>query len=146
MGPAKSSLGGGGGSATVHPPMRTLTEPPSSIFDPSTRALRAGSYRGGIPRVDPTPLGKGPLFRIAQEKRWLYTAVATDNLFIGAAIVRPGSSRGCRRTVPSGSPCASGETEPRGRPFVPLPHLRSFFALLRLCRLRFFFFSVRVGG
>lgn len=70
--------------------MRTLTERPSSLFDPQTRALRAGSYRGGVPRVDPAALGKGPLFRVAHEKRWIYAAVATDDLFLGAAIVRLG--------------------------------------------------------
>jgi hypothetical protein len=70
--------------------MRTLSERPGSLFDPSTGALRAGSYREGVPRVDPSRLGKGPLFRVAHEKRWVYAAVATDDLLVGAAIVRLG--------------------------------------------------------
>jgi hypothetical protein len=70
--------------------MRTLTERPASLFDPSTGALRAGSYRGGVPRVDPSPLGKGALYRVAHEKRWVYAAVATEDLLVGAAIVRLG--------------------------------------------------------
>ncbi len=70
--------------------MRTLTERPSSIVDPLTGALRAGSYRGGLPPVDVAPLGKGPLFRIAHEKRWLYAGIATDDLYLGAVIVHLG--------------------------------------------------------
>jgi hypothetical protein len=70
--------------------MRTLSERPEAVFDPVTRALRDGSYRGGLPRVDPAPLDKSPLFRIAQEKRWVYAAVAAEDLFIGAAVVRLG--------------------------------------------------------
>jgi hypothetical protein len=70
--------------------MRTLTEVPSAVFDPRTHALRAGSYRGGLPRVDPSPLGKGPLFRVAHEKRWVYVAVAAEDLFIAAAVVHLG--------------------------------------------------------
>jgi hypothetical protein len=69
--------------------MRTLTEPPSAVFDP-TGALRAGSYRGGIPRVDASPLGKGAVFRVAHEKRWVYAAAAAEDLLVGAAIVRLG--------------------------------------------------------
>ena len=70
--------------------MRTLSERPSAVFDPSTRALRAGSFRGGVPRIDPAPLGKGPVFRVAHEKRWVYAAIAVEDLLVGAAIVRLG--------------------------------------------------------
>src|SRR5580704_11442924 len=70
--------------------MRTLSERPEAVFDPVTHALLDGSYRGGLPRVDPAPLGKGPLFRVAHEKRWVYGAVAAEDLFIGAAVVRLG--------------------------------------------------------
>jgi hypothetical protein len=70
--------------------MRTLAERPDAVFDLATRALRAGSYRGGIPRVDPSVLGKGPLYRVAHEKRWVYVAVAADELLASAAIVRLG--------------------------------------------------------
>jgi hypothetical protein len=70
--------------------MRTLTERPDSVFDPKTRALRPGSYRGGIPRVDPGPLAKGAVFRVAHEKRWVYAAVAVEDLLVGMAVVRLG--------------------------------------------------------
>jgi hypothetical protein len=70
--------------------MRTLSERPSAVFHPTTGALRVGSYRGGIPRVDPSPLGKGAVFRVAHEKRWVYAAAAAEDLLVGAAIVRLG--------------------------------------------------------
>src|SRR6185437_16895119 len=70
--------------------MHTLAERPSAVIDPETQALRAGSFSGGLPRVDPEPLGKGPLFRVAHEKRWVYAAIAAEDLFIGAAVVRLG--------------------------------------------------------
>ncbi len=70
--------------------MRTLSDRPDAVFDPATHALRAGSYLGGIPLVDPAPLGKGPLFRVAQEKRWVYVAIAAEDLLVGAAVVRLG--------------------------------------------------------
>lgn len=70
--------------------MRTLSPRPDAIFDPQTRVLRAGSYRGGVPRVDPGLLGKGAVFRVTHEKRWVYAAVAVEDLLVGAAIVRLG--------------------------------------------------------
>jgi hypothetical protein len=70
--------------------MRTLAERPESVFDPRTHALRAGSYRGGIPAVDPSVLGKGAVFRVAHEKRWVYVALAADEILVGAAIIRLG--------------------------------------------------------
>jgi hypothetical protein len=70
--------------------MRSLAEPPVSVIDPMTRALASGSFRGGVPRIDPGLGGKGPLFRVAHEKRWIYTAIAADDLLIGAAVVRLG--------------------------------------------------------
>jgi hypothetical protein len=70
--------------------MRTLAERPDTIFDPKTHALRAGSFRGGIPSVDASVLGKGPVFRVAHEKRWVYLAITADELLAAAAIVRLG--------------------------------------------------------
>src|SRR5689334_4262047 len=71
--------------------MRTLSPRPEALVDPATRKVRTGSFRGGLPpRVDPTPLGAGRLFRAAHEKRWVYTAVAADDLLIAAAVVRLG--------------------------------------------------------
>ncbi len=71
--------------------MRTLLPRPEALVDPSTRALQTGSFHGGLPRVVASHLaGKGPLFRVAHEKRWIYAAVATDEVFIGAAVVKLG--------------------------------------------------------
>lgn len=75
--------------------MRTLSERPTSVFDPVTRALRAGSFRGGVGRVDPALAGKGRMFRVAHEKRWVYAAVAADELLVTAAVVRLGYVANC---------------------------------------------------
>jgi len=78
--------------------MRTLEAPPSSVLDPVSRAVIAGSFRGGLPPavdfdaldVGGLPVVGAPLFRIAHEKRWIYAAIAAGDLFIGAAIVKLG--------------------------------------------------------
>jgi hypothetical protein len=66
--------------------MRTLSAPPASVVDPSGRPL-AGSWRGPLPAVDLAPLGRGRLFLAFRRKRWLWLAVATDDLLLGAAVV-----------------------------------------------------------
>jgi hypothetical protein len=71
--------------------MRTLSPRPEALLDRSTRKLRTGSFQGGLaPRIDPSKLGNGRLFRATHEKRWVYTAIAADDLLIGAAVVRLG--------------------------------------------------------
>lgn len=70
--------------------MRTLRERPAAVLDPMTRALAVGSYRGGVPRVDPALAGVRSLVRVAHEKRWIYAAVAAGDLLIAAAVVRLG--------------------------------------------------------
>jgi Protein of unknown function (DUF2804) len=70
--------------------MRALSPRPDAVFDPATGALRTGSYRGGLPPVDPAPLCKGTLFRVAHEKRWMYLAVAAEDLLVAVAVVRLG--------------------------------------------------------
>lgn len=75
--------------------MRTLTSPPARIADPVTRALATGSFRGGVGRVDPGLLGAGPAFRVAHEKRWVYAAIAADDLLIALAVVRLGYVANC---------------------------------------------------
>ncbi len=70
--------------------MRTLGPAPDSAIDPVTRAPRAGSYRGGLPKVDLTPLGVGTLRRVARHKRWLYIGIATEEVYVGLAVVRLG--------------------------------------------------------
>jgi hypothetical protein len=68
--------------------MRTLEPPPDAVVEPA--ALRAGSYRGGLPPVDTRPLRGGPLYRVAHQKSWVYTAVAAGDLLIAAVVVRLG--------------------------------------------------------
>src|SRR5262245_56187581 len=75
--------------------MRTLVERPSAVIDHVTRSLRTGSFRGGVGRVDPGLAGKGAIFRVAHEKRWVYAALAADDLFVGAAVVRLGYAANC---------------------------------------------------
>jgi hypothetical protein len=70
------------------PGMRTLAPPPDAVVDPAV--LRVGSYRGGLPPIDPTPLGRGPIFRLAHEKSWVYVAVAAGDLLVAAAVVQLG--------------------------------------------------------
>jgi len=70
--------------------MRPLAPPPDAVVDPRTRALRAGSFRGGLPRVDLARLAPRALDRLLRHKRWLYVAIATDEIFVAAAIVRLG--------------------------------------------------------
>jgi hypothetical protein len=71
--------------------MRTFASPPPvSIVDPSTGAPRFGAYRGALPRVDWSPLGRGPLSRIAHHKRWIYAAIVSGDLCVAAAVVRLG--------------------------------------------------------
>jgi hypothetical protein len=67
--------------------MRTFQPPPDSVIDPVTRAPRIGSFRGPLPRVDLAPLGRGPFFRLARRKRWLWGTVASDELLAGFAVV-----------------------------------------------------------
>jgi hypothetical protein len=69
--------------------MRELATPPRTILD-DAGAPRAGSFRGPLPPVDLAPLGKGALFRLAHHKRWMYVAVATDELLLAVAIVQLG--------------------------------------------------------
>jgi hypothetical protein len=70
--------------------MRELSGAPESIVDPSTRSPRLGSFRGGLPRVDWAPLGVGYAARALRHKRWLYVAVATDEVYVALAVVRMG--------------------------------------------------------
>lgn len=70
--------------------MRTLSERPAALLDPSTHALCAGSFRGGIPRVAPSVFGRPPWFRLAHEKRWVYFTIVASDVIIGAAVVRLG--------------------------------------------------------
>lgn len=78
--------------------MRTFEAPPSSVLDPLSHAVIAGSFRGGLPvevdlgklAVGGLPLVGGKLFRTRHEKRWIYAAISAGDLFLGAAIVKLG--------------------------------------------------------
>jgi hypothetical protein len=67
--------------------MRILSSPPRAVIDPSTQQPRFGSFRGSLPRVDFAPLGKGRLYRRTHHKRWMYVAIASDELFVVAVVV-----------------------------------------------------------
>ncbi|MCC6559624.1 MAG: DUF2804 domain-containing protein [Polyangiaceae bacterium] len=67
--------------------MRTLLPPPASVIDPSTGTLNAGSFRGGLPRVDLSPLEPRPMRRFFSHKRWIYVAIASEQVYLGAAVV-----------------------------------------------------------
>ncbi len=72
--------------------MRTLAQPPSSVVSASG-AIQFGSFRGSLPKVDLRPLGKNALYRLAHLKKWLYVAIAKDDLFLGLAIVDLGYAK-----------------------------------------------------
>lgn len=69
---------------------RSFADPPSSVIDPGSRAPRFGAYRGALPPADFGPLGCNTLYRVAHHKRWVYAAIASNDLFLGVAIVRLG--------------------------------------------------------
>jgi hypothetical protein len=49
--------------------MRPLASPPDAVVDPRTRALRSGSFRGGLPRVDLARLAPRALDRLLRHRR-----------------------------------------------------------------------------
>ena len=67
--------------------MRPLDPPPSTFLD--GRALRSGSFCGALPPVDYSPVA-GALTRLARHKRWVFAAIATDDVWVAFAIVRLG--------------------------------------------------------
>ena len=70
--------------------MRTILPVPDAVLDPVTLAPRFGSYRGGLPRVDLSPLVASFGTRVAKHKRWMYVAIAGDDLYVAVCIVRLG--------------------------------------------------------
>jgi hypothetical protein len=69
---------------------RTFSPAPDAVVDPVSGLPRFGSYVGAVPFVDLAALAGGTLRRIAREKRWMYVAVAAEDLFVAMAIVRFG--------------------------------------------------------
>jgi hypothetical protein len=70
--------------------MRELSPSPDSIIDPGTGVPRLGSFREGLPRVDWAPLRLGRGARALRHKRWLYVAIATEDVFVALAVIRMG--------------------------------------------------------
>jgi hypothetical protein len=70
--------------------VRELVPPPDSVVDPASRTPRLGSYRGGLPAVDWSPLGGGAVGRALRHTRWVYVAIATDDVYAALAVVRLG--------------------------------------------------------
>lgn len=67
---------------------RTLDRAPTSFLDARTGSPAFGAYSGPIPAVD---LGRlGVRDRVARLKRWVYVALATDEMWLSLAIVRTG--------------------------------------------------------
>ena len=65
--------------------VHVLTQAPLALR--SSDGLRFGSFKGGLPTLD---LGRSPRGAIADflsQKRWIYAAFATDEFFIGCAVV-----------------------------------------------------------
>jgi hypothetical protein len=79
-----------GGRPYSTPVVRELSPAPDSVVDPATLAPRIGSFRGGLPRVDWTPLRIGTAAGVLRHKRWLYIAVATDRVYVAVAVVKLG--------------------------------------------------------
>ena len=66
--------------------MRTLGTPPNQVVAPDGRIL-FGAYRGSLPPVDLRPIGKSLPYRALHHKKWVYLALASDELFAGLAVV-----------------------------------------------------------
>jgi hypothetical protein len=72
--------------------MRTLQPPPKAVVA-RDGTIQVGSFRGALPRVNLRPLGKGMVYRLAHQKRWIYVAIASRDLFIGLAVVDLGYAK-----------------------------------------------------
>jgi Protein of unknown function (DUF2804) len=74
---------------------RVLEPAPASVIDPVTGLARYGAYEGALERVDLSSLGGGTLRRLAREKRWMYVAIASEEVFAAFAIARFGYASTC---------------------------------------------------
>jgi hypothetical protein len=70
--------------------VRELVPSPDSVVDPASLTPRLGSYRGGLPPVDWGPLRVGALARTLRRKKWVYVAIATEDVYAALAVVRLG--------------------------------------------------------
>ena len=67
---------------------RALVAAPASLVDPATGALAFGAYEGPLPPVRFPSLGLRD--RALRRKKWLYAAIASDEVWIALAVVRTG--------------------------------------------------------
>jgi hypothetical protein len=68
---------------------RELSPVPAYAVDPRTGAPQLGSFTGGLPAVDWSRTAN-PLTRFARHKRWVYVGIATDDVYVGLAVLRMG--------------------------------------------------------
>lgn len=68
--------------------MRSLATAPASFVDAGTGQPAFGSYAGPLPRIELPSLGLRD--RVARRKRWLYLALASEEVWISLAVVRTG--------------------------------------------------------
>lgn len=66
--------------------MRNLQSPPPAAVDRSGQ-LASGSYRGPLPSIDLSPLGRPFWHRFLRRKKWVYAAISTDHIFAAVAVV-----------------------------------------------------------
>jgi hypothetical protein len=76
-------------------PTRTLDPAPDAVIDPSSGEPRFGSYTGAVKRVDLGPVTGSALRRVVRRKRWVYCAIASEDVFVALAIVRLGYAATC---------------------------------------------------
>ncbi len=69
--------------------MRSLGPAPDSFYD-EHGVPRFGAYQGALPPVDLEPLASSRVELLTKRKRWVYLAVATDEVLIAAAAVHVG--------------------------------------------------------
>src|SRR5262245_16274404 len=69
--------------------MRSLTPPPDSLAGPAG-APCTGSFLGGLPSVDLSPFAPRAFDRVLRQKRWIYLAIASDDVLVALAVVRLG--------------------------------------------------------
>jgi hypothetical protein len=70
--------------------MRHLLPVPDAALEPGTGEPRYGSYVGGLPRVDLVPRLTSWRTRVARHKRWMYVAIASEDLYVAVCVVRLG--------------------------------------------------------
>ncbi len=80
--------------ATSPPPSSVLRLPASGGGASRGPAIAVGSYAGALPAVSwgeaARAAGRGPVWRAAHDKRWIYLAVRDGSLVVATAVVRTG--------------------------------------------------------